>query len=106
GAAAVEAELDRHLERAGVLDAGRHVPAALDLAAQRIHLALRQLRAAGRALAAERGLLGGAFGAAAGGLLAVEERGHLVEAEILLVGFLLRCLLLHRPVVVLALRRL
>src|SRR5690606_28788380 len=44
-AARIELELDRDFQRLAVKRAGGNVPAALDLAAQRVHLALRQLRA-------------------------------------------------------------
>ena len=77
-------ELDGNLEAAAIHGTGRDVPAALDLAAQRVHLALAELVAAGVLLAAERGLFGRALGAAARRLLLVEQGRHLVGVEFLL----------------------
>src|SRR5690606_32039939 len=61
----VELELHGDLEIAGVGRPGGHIPAALDLAAQRVHLALAQLCACGLATA-KRCLLLGPLGPAAG----------------------------------------
>src|SRR5690606_26166580 len=93
-------------EVAGVRRACRNVPATLNLAAQRIHFALRQLGAAVRLLAAERGFLGRALGAASGRLFLVQQRRDLVGVERLFRRLRLRRFLLHRLFGVLAVRRL
>src|SRR5690606_19560145 len=77
--ARVQPEFERYLQVLRIRRARRHVPAALDLSAQRVHLALCQLLAGGGAVTAERRLLGRALRTAPRSLLLVEQCGDLVE---------------------------